>query len=278
MHVSALENGVSQTKAKRLFLLQYGGEFVAKSMSVLGADDIPRWVPVIGIVVETDIGWVVLETGFSRRALTDDAACSAVYGPKLGLDPVSRPWGLEGEPFEEALARIGLNVTDLALAAVSHLHIDHSGGLPLLGSAGVTVVVQKRELEFALNEANIAHAYYTPDYVDRNIGWRVIEGDAEIAPGIWGLLTPGHTPGHMSYRVDLPETGSWIFTIDAADLAQNLFDPVGIGWTALPEDAAHVLPSIEKLIAEARRLDARLVPCHDPIVWKAIGNPVGGHR
>ena len=30
---------------------------------------------------------------------------------------------------------------------------------------------------------------------------------------------PGHTPGHMSYRVDLPESGTWLLAVDAADLA-----------------------------------------------------------
>ena len=268
----------SQSKARRLFLLQYGAECVAKSMSVLGGDDKPRWVPVIGIVVETDIGWVILETGFSRKALTDDAALAAIYGEKLGTDAATRPWGLAGEPFEAALERVGLKISDIALAAVSHLHIDHSGGLPLLAAAGIPVVIQKRELQFALEEADVAHAYYKPDYVGQGIDWKVIEGDVEIAPGISSLLTPGHTPGHMSYRVDLPETGTWIFAVDAADLAQNLFDPVGIGWTATPEDAAKVLPSIHKLIDEASRLDARLLPCHDPIVWKAVGNPKGGHK
>jgi hypothetical protein len=41
----------------------------------------------------------------------------------------------------------------------------------------------------------------------------------------------------MSYRVDLPETGSWLLTMDAADLGENLNDRVPPGPTADPADA-----------------------------------------
>ena len=262
--------------AKRLFLLQFGAEPVPKSMSVLGADETIHYEPVYGIAVETDEGWVVLETGFSRAALEDEKAQEAIYGTAVAQG--FRPWGLEGEPYETALVAIGLAVSDVSLAALSHFHIDHTGGLPLLAEAGVPVAVQECELDFSIDRGGLEEACYRPDYVDRGIDWRLLDGDAELAPGVYAISTPGHTPGHMSYRVDLPETGTWIFVTDAADLAQNLFDPVPIGWAARPEDAGLVLPSIRRLLDEAERLDARLIPCHDPIVWKAIGNPRGGHR
>jgi N-acyl homoserine lactone hydrolase len=257
--------------AKRMFLLQFGEECVPKSVSVLGADPGPRWEPVIGIAVETSIGWVVLDTGFSRQMLDDEPSWHAVYNG-------NKPRALDGEPFEAALAKVGIQLGDVVLAAVSHLHIDHSGGLPLLAKLKVPVVVQRIEHDFAMNEATLSHAYYRSDYANVGIDWRIIEGDGEIAPGISCLFTPGHTPGHMSYRVDLPETGTWLFAMDAADLAQNLFDPVAIGSCARMEDEVHALPSVLRLLSEAEKLDARLVPCHDPIVWKAVGNPRGGHR
>ena len=65
-------------------------------MSVIGADNIPRWVPVIGIAVETGIGWVILETGFSRRAPQYEISCRAIYD-RAGCqaDALSRPHRLE---------------------------------------------------------------------------------------------------------------------------------------------------------------------------------------
>lgn len=264
--------------AERMFLLQYGEECTPKWMSVRGADSTLRWVPVIGILVETSAGWVILETGFSRQALDDDAACRAIYGPDVsGSDQYFPPRGLPGEPFVTALAEVDLSPADLALAAVSHLHIDHSGGLPSLAAAGVPVAIQRRELDFALKRAGLAEAYYRPDYEERGIEWRQLDGDTEIAPGISVLASPGHTPGHMSYRVDLPETGTWIFTLDAADLGENLFDRSPVGSSADPADEPLILPSLERLLDEADRLGARIVPCHDPYYWRALRHPPGGH-
>jgi N-acyl homoserine lactone hydrolase len=257
--------------ARRLFLLEYGAELCPKSWSVLGADDELRWVPVVGVAVETDIGWVVLETGFSRQAVDDREACAAVYGE--GHDPRAK----SGEPFAHALEDVGLKVADIALAAVSHFHIDHTGGLPLLAEAGVPVVVQRKELDFA-RHAGIEVAYYRPDFADRGIEWRVLEGDGEIAPGISAIFTPGHTPGHMSYRVELPETGTWLFAVDVADLGQNLFDGTPIGTAADPADIPRAPESLERIRSESDRTGARVVPGHDPWFWRAVRHPPGGHR
>src|SRR4051812_1436810 len=111
------------TTASRMFLLQYGAEPSPKSISLRGAPDRIIWCPVIGAVVETAAGWVLLEAGFSRRFLDDEPARRAIYASP------EQPWALDGEPLQTALAGVDLRVEDLALAAVSHLHCDHAGGV-----------------------------------------------------------------------------------------------------------------------------------------------------
>ena len=257
--------------AKRMLLFKVGRELLPKSLSVLGAEDRLTWSPIIALLGETADGWVLLETGIGPDALQDSEAISAIYGEGTAE-------GISDTPLVTALAAEGMRVSDLSLAGVSHLHVDHSGGIPLLAEHGVPVVIQRRELEFATSDrAGLAEGYYRSDYTDRGVKWRELEGDAPIAPGISALYTPGHTPGHMSYRIDLAKTGTWIMAVDAADFGQNLADRVSPGSFADPADRASAQTSVERLLEEANRLDARIVPGHDMLFWKAVSHPPGGH-
>jgi glyoxylase-like metal-dependent hydrolase (beta-lactamase superfamily II) len=261
----------SPGKALRMFLLDLGTEFVPKSVSVAGAPRTTIACPVIGIAVETAQGWVLLESGFSRAFLDDAEAQQTVY--RGGPHAVGPP----GEPLVEALRGVGLEVGSLALACVSHLHCDHTGGLPLLARAGVPVAVHRDELEFARTRASLADGFYGPD-IESGVDWRPFTGDLELAEGVWALETLGHTPGHVSFRVDLAQTGTWLFAVDAADLAENLNERVPPGFSVVPGDAGRAATSLERLVDLASELDARLVPGHDGAFWRAVRHPSGGHR
>jgi N-acyl homoserine lactone hydrolase len=283
-------------QASRMFLLQYGAERVPRALSLRGGPPDLGWEPLFGVLIATADGWILFDTGMAREALDADETQESYRAAAVGVgadadevtwslypdppDPTRWNWGLGGDPLVAALATVSLEVSDLSLAVISHLHLDHSGGIPLLAEAGVPVAIQRSELEFARSgRAVFEEGFRSPDWSDPRTRWELLDGDADVAPGVSVLSTPGHTPGHSSLRVELPETGTWIFAGDAADLGQNLLDRVPCGSCAggSTEDTLEAEASLNRLLSEAADANARLIPGHDQLVLNAVRHPRNGH-
>ncbi len=111
------------------------------------------------------------------------------------------------------LARLGLTPEDINLVIDTHLHGDHCGGNTQLDDDGRVVpvfpnaeyVVQRREYQDASQPNERTRAtYLAPNFqpLIESGQMRLLDGETEFAPGICGVLTPGHTPGHMSVRLE----------------------------------------------------------------------------
>jgi N-acyl homoserine lactone hydrolase len=81
-------------------------------------------------------------------------------------------------------------------------------------------------------------------------------------PGVRAIETPGHTAGHMSMLVELPEGPPILLCGDAADLGENLADEIALGrcWR---DDEAMAVASIRRLKQRAAEAGAELWPNHD---------------
>lgn len=255
----------------RMVLLTLGWEELPKSISLHGADPRERLrEPTPAVLLETSGGWVLLDTGFNTALIRDPHLRRRFY-PDAEYVPVVAE---VGEPLVEALGRSGLEVSDVKAVALSHLHADHAGGLKLFAGE-VPVHIQRRELEFGLGDPRAeAEGIFRVDFDDPRIDWKLADGDVEIAPGITAVSTPGHTPGHQSFVVDLGEgQGGYVFAFDAADLAENLVEerPIGSFVDVSPEDT---LAPIRRLKAIAAERGYRLVPGHDPVVWPELSDEI----
>jgi len=128
-----------------------------------------------------------------------DAGAGALMGPICGHLPA-------------ALAEAGASADDIEIFYATHLHPDHVGGaLDAKGKpvfANARLVVQRAEADFwrgsiqnasdnVLGWQKLANAVLSA-YADR---LELIDGEAEIAPGMTSLPLPGHTPGHAGYRL-----------------------------------------------------------------------------
>jgi glyoxylase-like metal-dependent hydrolase (beta-lactamase superfamily II) len=110
------------------------------------------------------------------------------------------------------------------------------------------------------------------DYDDPKVVWCLADGDAEVAPGVSTVLTPGHTPGHQSFVVRVDESrggGGFIFAADAADLTENITEELPIGGV-IGCDPVDTVENIRRLKSLASRESLTLVPGHDPVVWPAL--------
>lgn len=116
-----------------------------------------------------------------------------------------------------ALEGAGVAPGDVTHVVVTHWHPDHVGGLLADGAPAfqnAEHVTGRVEHEFwTANPAPFVEESVLP-IADR---FTLVEDGAEIAPGVTAVAAFGHTPGHMTYRID-GEAGSMLV---AADLANH---------------------------------------------------------
>jgi len=246
-----------------LYCLVTGWEHIPFNLLVEGEEDTtPRWLPFTSVVAHCDDGWFLFDTGLSGD-FRDDKLARRFF-------PADLPRFLsDREPMLDALAACGLTPDDLTAVVMSHLHLDHTGGLRHL-AGGPPVIVQRDELEYANSDEANALGYWAPDTGAAGVRWSPIQGDGRIAPGIAAVATPGHAPGHMSFVVDLRESGRWLFAFDAVVVAENVERDRAVVIGTREQDAPARRASHARLLATAQASSARLVPGHCPRTWSAL--------
>jgi glyoxylase-like metal-dependent hydrolase (beta-lactamase superfamily II) len=254
---------------RRLIPLIVGWERLPKAYSIHGDRSGARLVePVPVVALETDEGWALMDTGLNTALMRDRFLCERMHGRNHEIVPLLPPGS--GEPLQNALAIHGVALADITRIYLSHLHNDHAGGLRLFDRS-VPVWVQRRELEYGLSDHPFPerHGMFRIDFDDPDIDWRLLDGDAELAPGISAILTPGHTPGHQSFVIDLPGGHGYVLAFDAADLRENIDRELAVGGFVhcRAEDTIAPIRRLKRIAAER---GYEIVPGHDPDVWPAL--------
>ena len=158
-------------------------------------------LPVQGFLVHHPHGLLLFDTGLGMEHAAFDQL----------LSPVRRP-------LEEALAAANARLSEVQAVINCHLHYDHAGGNPLFPRT--PIFVQAREYE-AVGEL----AYVIPDRIDfPGADLRLLQGEAEIAPGVRVVSTAGHTPGHQSLVIEA-QGGPVVLAGQAAYTVAEFRDP-----------------------------------------------------
>lgn len=157
------------------------------SLTVRGSE----W-PVHGFVVTHPGGAVLVDTG--------------VGGP----DRLLNDWRVVNRSVADALAEHDMTPGDIGLVINTHLHFDHCGQNAVFPHAAC--YVQRAELDRAQRESPELYDWF--DFM--NAEFELLDGDAEVVPGLSVIATPGHTVGHQSVIVASDDGTSDVLLGDAA--------------------------------------------------------------
>ncbi|WP_426565889.1 N-acyl homoserine lactonase family protein [Angustibacter sp. McL0619] len=234
-------------RATRVDRLGLGGFLRPGSETVDGQ---PRVEVVLAYLVHHPEGLLLLDTGM---------------GSHPEVDAHYRPWRTD---LRAALRTRGVSLDDVRLVVNCHLHFDHCGGNPLL--AGVPVFAQRTERELAEGAD-----YTLPELVDfPGVRYELLDGAAELLPGVRVLATPGHTAGHQSLAVQTDD-GTVVLAGQSHDHASDFTaHALAASWPGSDGNETAAAPSYPAWMDEILALDPRRVLfAHDEAVWEPSRAP-----
>ncbi len=184
-----------------------------------------------------------------------------------------KPNEFMGESFERttqqvpanALKAAGVDVKDVEIVVLTHLHWDHAGNCGLFPDA--RLMVQESEVRYAIAPGR----FFRRGYLSPESGWTLppyyalpnlttLRGESEIAPGVWVVPVPGHTPGSQAVIVRTT-AGLYAIAGDAVMTYDNLASDSPPGYHV---DVDRSLDSIDLLQARG----AIVLPSHDYSVFR----------
>ncbi|MDX2007145.1 MAG: MBL fold metallo-hydrolase [Meiothermus sp.] len=147
------------------------------------------------MLIRADGRWVLVETGLDRKP-------GEKFRSLYGLS--------EDNPVLPQLEALGVRPEDISVVINTHLHFDHAGlNTRLEGDRFVPVFpkarhfVQKQELWDATHPHERNRASYLMHNVEPILGqFEVLEGEAEILPGLRVVPVPGHTLGMQAVELE----------------------------------------------------------------------------
>jgi glyoxylase-like metal-dependent hydrolase (beta-lactamase superfamily II) len=156
--------------------------------------------------VAMDMNCLLIRDGMGHVAVVETGAGAKLSEKQRDIFGIDRPPALLDE-----LARRGVRPDAVTLVVNTHLHFDHAGGNTYRdGEALVATfprasyVFQRTEWEDATHpNERTRGSYFDDDYRPLEAAGRLelVDGTAEVLPGVWVERVPGHTRGTQTVRI-----------------------------------------------------------------------------
>ncbi len=234
-------------------------------------------LPAHVLLCHADDGLVLVDTGFGTADLAD---------PATRLGPVRNLLRPELDPERTVvrqLAARGHAPEDVAHVVLTHLDIDHAGGLSDFPHATVHTTADEHAAAVTAPDAldrrryrpvQLEHGPRFSLHVGRGDEWRLGLTGHEVVPGITLVPMPGHSRGHAVVAVDADDH-TVVHAGDAAFDASTIADTTPSGRPLTPARSARAFEMVvgrdrRRILANHRALrrlaslpDVLVVPAHD---------------
>lgn len=189
------------------------------NVRVLNCATIRLYLPSIEVatcclLVESSEGLILIDSGVGTQDHIKPAKSVRI------LKRLTRAFGSPEETAVKQITRLGYSPVEVRHIVMTHLHIDHAGGLP--DFPGATVHVFRPEFETAMSAGALRGLVYNSDHWAHGPNWRVYDGANAIDwfgfrslpvledSSLRVLLVPlpGHTRGHCG--VAIGDESHWI--------------------------------------------------------------------
>ncbi len=202
----------------RLFAMSCGQLNIPAAYLTPGFQPGQRFDTRVGMfLLEHPRGLLLFDTGAAPECVDDLAGW---WGSSMAEN---FPYRVRSEDIIDAQLRaLGYRPRDVRHVVLSHLHLDHAGGMKLFPQA--RFYAQAHELAHAIWPGPpFQNDYILADLLPtRSYDLKALEGDADLFGdgSVRVLATPGHTRGHCSLLLRLPQTGAVLLPGDACLCSQ----------------------------------------------------------
>jgi glyoxylase-like metal-dependent hydrolase (beta-lactamase superfamily II) len=215
--------GWSQTSGgggvDRLYILDCGlghGNDLGYSFTNEVDEGKPHDDPVHCYLIHHAQGYFLFDTGIS------DFVASMSGGWQAGDAARGVHW-TRAKTVLSQLSEIGVKPSDIHMIGISHTHPDHMGNIEEFPNA--VLYIQKAEYDDAFSPGHVLSQPPQQPWVSfrQDHPVKLLEGDTDVFGdgSVMLIYTPGHTPGHQSCLVHLPQTGWVILSGDAVHKQTN---------------------------------------------------------
>lgn len=236
------------------------------------------------LLVETDAhGLVLVDTGIGTEDVRDPKRLGPWFAPLMNLGKPDAKM-----PALPQLEAMGFKRDDVRHLVLTHLDVDHAGGLPDFPQAAVHVHVNEKSAALdrkTLHEkmryrpAHLAHGPAWATYDATGEPWKglpAVRALAGLPPEILAIPMPGHTRGHAAIAVNVG--ARWLVHGGDAYFHRSILDdakgPMPWGLRTFENyiamDGKKVRENHARLRELSKEKDVTVFSAHDQVEYNAL--------